>query len=127
MSSFLDLQYLADMNLSPQTVWALQQDGLEIIRVSDVMPGTAKDRDILLYARQQDRVIITQDLDFSRLIAIAGYASPSLVTLRLSTSDPISITQSLRQILPLVADSLSQGCAVTIDDHNVRVRSLPIR
>ena len=66
------------MNLSPQTVKALQLDGMNIIRVSDVMPGTSADRDILQYARQQDLVIITQDLDFSRLIAIGGYTSPKV-------------------------------------------------
>lgn len=70
--SYLALKYLADMNLSPQTVEALQLDGLDIIRVSDVMPGTSADRDILYYARQQGLVIITQDLDFSRLIAIGA-------------------------------------------------------
>ena len=50
---YLNLSYLADMNLSPQTVEALQAEGLDIIRVSDVMPGTAKDLDILHYARSQ--------------------------------------------------------------------------
>ena len=125
--SHLDLRYLADMNLSPQTVAALQREGLDIIRVSDVMPGTAQDSDILSFARQHDQVIITQDLDFSRLIALGGYASPSLVTLRLSTSDPTSITQILRRILPQVAVALSEGCAVTVDDRNIRIRSLPMR
>lgn len=126
--SYLNLYYLADMNLSPQTVEALHADGLDIIRVSDVMPGTSKDLDILHYARLQGRVIITQDLDFSRLIAIGGYTYPSLVTLRMSTSDPTSITQMLRRVLPQIATSLSEGCAVTIvDDHNIRVRSLPVR
>ena len=124
---YLNLSYLADMNLSPQTVEALQAEGLDIIRVSDVMPGTAKDLEILHYARSQGRILITQDLDFSRLIAIGGYAYPSLVTLRLSTSDPTSITQMLRRVLPQVATALSEGCAVTIDDRNIRVRSLPVR
>lgn len=125
--SLLDLQYLADMNLSPQTVSALRQEGLDIIRVSDVMPGTAADDEILHYARQQGRVIVTQDLDFSQLIALAGYDSPSLVTLRLSTSDPDSITQALRRALPQIASTLLEGSAVTIDDRRIRIRSLPVR
>lgn len=53
------------MNLSPLTVQDLQIDGLDIIRVSDVMAGSTSDQEILLYARQENRVIVTQDLDFS--------------------------------------------------------------
>ena len=121
------LRYLADMNLSPQTVHALQTDGIDIIRVSEVLAVTTKDIDILVYARQEKRVIITQDLDFSTLVAIGGYAEPSLVTLRLVTSDPITVTQLLRRILPQVATALQEGSAITVDERTVRIRSLPIR
>ena len=121
------LRYLADMNLSPQTVHALQTDGIDIIRVSEVLAATTKDIDILVYARQEKRVIITQDLDFSTLVAIGGYAEPSLVTLRLVTSDPITVTQLLRRIRPQVATVLQEGSAITVDERTVRIRSLPIR
>lgn len=125
--SHLLLRYLADMNLSPQTVNALQTDGIDIIRVSDVMAATTRDTDILAYARQERRVIITQDLDFSTLVAVGGYAEPSLVTLRLSTSDPTTITQTLRRILPQVVTALQEGSAIINGYRTVRIRSLPIR
>jgi len=78
-------------------------------------------------ALQENRVIVTQDLDFSQLVAISGNAKPSLVTLRLSASDPETITQTLRRVLPQITTALQEGSAVTIDDKNVRVRPLPIR
>lgn len=52
---------------------------------------------------------------------------PSLVTLRLSVSDPETITETLRRVLPQIAGALQEGSAVTINDKNVRVRPLPIR
>ena len=115
------------MNLSPLTVKDLRADGFDMIRVSDVMPGSTSDQKILLYARKENRVIVTQDLDFSQLVAISGNAKPSLVTLRLSASDPETITQTLRRVLPQITTALQEGSAVTIDDKNVRVRPLPIR
>ena len=120
------LRFLVDMNLSPKTVTNLQQRGWDIIRVSHVLPMDAEDSVILKYARQENRVIITQDLDFSALLALGGHIKPSLITLRLSVPDPEIITHTLLKLLPQIEDALSKGCAVTIDDQNVRVRRLPI-
>ncbi len=80
------IRLLADMNISPQTVAFLRQRGWDIIRIPEVLPATASDREILEFARQQERVIVTQDLDFSTLLALSGYNQPSLITLRLMVS-----------------------------------------
>ena len=86
----------------------------------------AEDSEILEFARQQNRVIITQDLDFSSLLALGGYEKPSLITFRLSVPNTETITRKLLNILPHIEDKLAEGCAVTIDDRRVRVRRLPI-
>lgn len=123
----MGLKLLADMNLSPLTVAALKADGYDIVRVSSLLPATTADSVILDLARQQEMVIVTQDLDFSTLLALGGYARPSLVTLRLSNTDPDVVTQRLRQLLPQIQQHLSTGCAISIDDSTVRIRKLPIR
>jgi len=121
-----ELRFLCDMNLSPLTVDALQQEGWDIVRVSTLLPATASDLEILELARHQRRVIITQDLDFSSLLVLAGYDRPSLVTLRLSNTEPTLVTEKLMQVMAQVEDALRQGSAVTIDDTTVRIRKLPI-
>jgi predicted nuclease of predicted toxin-antitoxin system len=104
------LRFLADMNLSPLTVQALQVEGLDIIRVSDVLPAATSDTAILAFARQTGRVIITQDLDFSTLIAIGGHTQPSLITLRLSSTAPAVVTGHG----PLLARSLALSGVIFI-------------
>ena len=121
------LRFLADMNLSPTTVADLHQQGWDIIRVSQVLPMDTEDSEILKFARQQNRVIVTQDLDFSELVALRGYARPSLITLRLFVSDPETITRKLLAVMPQIEEALTEGCAVTIDHLTVRVRRLPIQ
>lgn len=121
------LRFLADMNLSPMTVVALQQEGWDIVRVSALLPATASDAEILILARRQNRVVITQDLDFSALLALGGHAKPSLITLRLSNTDPAHVTERLRQILPQSVQALQEGSAITVDDRSLRIRRLPIR
>ena len=121
------LRFLADMNISPQTVEALGADGMDIIRVSNLLPVNASDESILNLAREQGRVVITQDTDFSALLALGGHDRPSLVTLRLLNTNPEVVSQRLRQVLPQTEAALRAGCAVTIEDHTVRVRQLPIQ
>ena len=120
------LRFLIDMNLSSKIVANLQQQGWDVLRVSQVLPMDTEDSEILEFARQQNRVIITQDLDFSSLIALGGYEKPSLITFRLSVPDSETITQKLLDLLPHIENRLAEGCAVTIDDRRVRVRHLPI-
>lgn len=120
-------RFIADLNLSPLTVETLRQRGWDILRSTHWLPATAPDEEILALARKLGRVIVTQDLDYSALLALSGQAGPSLVTLRLSTSDPETVTSKLLLAAPLLAEALLQGCAVTIEDSAVRVRRLPIR
>jgi predicted nuclease of predicted toxin-antitoxin system len=115
------------MNLSPVTVAALAADGMDIVRVSDLLPVNASDEDILNLARRDERVVITQDMDFSALLALGGHERPSLVTLRLLDTDPNVVTRRLRRVLPQIETVLRQGCAVTVEDYTVRARRLPIR
>ena len=80
--------FLADMDISPRTVEALCQRGWDIVRVSRFLLVNARDAEILQLARQQGRVMVTQDLDFSALLALGGHDRPSLITLRLYASVP---------------------------------------
>lgn len=120
------LRFLVDMNLPSKTVTNLQQQGWDVLRVSQVLPMDTEDSKILKFARQQNRVIITQDLDFSALLALGAYEKPSLITFRLFMPDSEIITRKLLDIVPHIEDRLVEGCAVTIDDRRVRVRRLPI-
>ena len=118
---------LADMNLSPLTVAALQADGYDITRVSSLLPATTSDANILELARQRGMVVVTQDLDFSTLLALGGHSRPSLVTLRLTHTEPEFVTERLQQVLPQIEQHLAAGCAITVGDVAIRIRNLPIR
>ena len=121
------MRFLADMNLSPSTVADLASGGIDIVRISSLLPVNASDKEILDLARSAGRVVITHDVDFYALLALGGYDRPSLVTLRLLDTDPDLVTQRLRQVLPKIEEALCKGSAITIDDESVRVRELPIR
>lgn len=122
-----NIKLLADMNISPVTVSNLQKQGWDIIRIVEILHATASDLQILEFAREEERVIVSQDLDFSMLLAVGGYNQPSLITLRLSFTDPEVVTQKILSSLPQIEEILTQGAAVTIEDDNIRIRKLPIK
>jgi len=119
-------RFLADLNISPVTVAILQREGWDIVRASELLPATAPDVTLLAVALQERRAIITHDLDFSALLALRGLSQPSLITLRLTSGDPVTVARRLVAVTMFLADALSQPCAVTIEDLKVRVRELPI-
>ena len=123
----MSLCLLADVHISPATVAALNSHGYDTVRTTDLLPANAADAEILELARSQSRVVLTQDLDFSMLVALSNSGRPSLITLRLSSAQPDGVTQRLLDILPSVETDLTTGAAVTISDDSVRVRQLPIR
>jgi predicted nuclease of predicted toxin-antitoxin system len=80
------MRLLADLHISPSTVSFLSSLGHDILRVTTALPPTADDAAIIAYAAQENRTIITQDLDFSAIIALTQSKAPSLISLRLSSS-----------------------------------------
>lgn len=120
------LRFVADVHISPLTVLALRQEGYDVVRVTEILPTTATDAEILELARAENRIVLTQDLDFSALVALGGYAQPSLVTLRLSSAQPDIVSRRLLEILLQLEQSLTEGFAITVDDNAVRLRKLPI-
>ncbi len=121
------LAFLADMNISPLTVLQLKGRGWNITRVSEVMDKSTKDLDLLEYARRHDMVIITQDLDFSMLLAVKGYGKPSLVNVRLEEAKPAYVTSRVIDTVSALELELAKGAVVTVDEASVRYRYLPIR
>jgi predicted nuclease of predicted toxin-antitoxin system len=122
-----NLRFIADVHISPLTVVALRQQGYDTLRVTDVLPATAPDAEILEFARVENRIVLTQDLDFSALVALGNYVQPSLVTLRLSSAQPNVVSRRLLEVLPDLEQVLIDGSAVTVADNAVRFRKLPIK
>jgi predicted nuclease of predicted toxin-antitoxin system len=121
------LRFIADVHISPLTITTLRLAGYDIVRVPDILPRASSDSVILEFARIENRIILTQDLDFSVLVALGRYVQPSLITLRLASAQPDFVSQRLLSILPELEQPLIEGCAITIEDNSVRLRRLPIR
>ncbi len=115
------------MHISPRTVQYLRQTGHEVVRVDEVLPSTAADEVILAKARQDGRTVLTQDLDFTNLIALRNHATPSVITLRLRSSRVEHVNEVLRRTLPGLENVVDTGAVVTVDEDRARQRALPLK
>lgn len=118
---------MADLHISPKTIEALRKSGYTISRVTDHLPPTATDRQIIELGERLQASIATQDLDFSALIAQAGKTFPRLISLRVGNASPQEITMLLLALLPTVEKELSEGAIISVDDGGIRIRPLPIK
>lgn len=93
----------------------------------DLAPPTLPDAGIVSLAIHERRVVLTQDLDFSRLVALSGAREPSLISLRLSFSQIEHVNSILQHALPNLESVVPEGAIITIGDHRIRVRRLPLQ
>ena len=120
------MKFIADINISPQTVKKLVEKGYKIKRITEFLKPNAKDEEILDLALREKSTIITQDLDFSALLAKRGVNKPSVIVLRVNIAKPIRITEMLEKALPKIKSELSKGSIIIVEEERVRIRKRPI-
>jgi predicted nuclease of predicted toxin-antitoxin system len=76
------LKFLIDMQLSPTLAIWLQEKGNDAKHAYTAGLGRASDGEILEAARKEDRIVITADLDYPRLLALVGARGPGLILFR---------------------------------------------
>jgi len=120
------MKFLADMGISPRIVGYLLEQGYDAKHLLDDELGTMPDHEILLKARAENRILLAHDLDFADLVAASGEQLPSVIIFRLSNMRPDHVKQHLASIIKNNADSLLEGCIMSVQEHAVRVRKLPL-
>jgi predicted nuclease of predicted toxin-antitoxin system len=87
----------------------------------------AADSEIMAWAKQNNCVVFTHDLDFGTMLALTQADSPSVIQVRTQDVTPVAIgnlvTNALRQFQP----ELEQGALIVLDEAQVRARILPLR
>lgn len=89
--------------------------------------ATAPDVEILTWANEHAFVLITNDLDFSAILAAGGEASSSVVQIR--TQDLLSdvVVSIVARAVDAHREDVGRGAILSIDEAAMRVRVLPLR
>ncbi len=120
------MKFLIDMNLPPKWVDVFEKSGLHAIHWSKVGKDSAKDSDIMQWARDNDCIIITHDLDFGQLLALTGAMGPSVIQIRTQNILPSKNARILLTAISQFHDELVAGAIVSFDLRRKSARVLPI-
>jgi len=120
------VKFLVDMGLSVGVVRHLLEQGHDALHLRDQQLQRIDDNAIVSKACLEERVILTHDLDFSRIVALSGSRVPSVITFRLTDMRPGSVITVLDQALRTLSVEIDKGAMITASDRSIRVRRLPV-
>ncbi len=121
------MKLVVDMNLSPRWVAVLAGAGVEATHWSAIGAKNAPDFEIMAYARENDCVVLTHDLDFGAILAATRGEKPSVVQIRAKDVSPDVIGKQVVGALRQMAFELEEGALLTVDPNRTRLRVLPLR
>lgn len=120
------MKILVDMNLSPEWVALLNSEGFEVVHWSEIGLGNAPDVELFDWARKNQAVLFTHDLDFGTLLALTALDSPSVFQVRAYDVTPNALGKRAVQVLRQFEKELTAGALIVIDEFRERIRILPL-
>ena len=121
------MKLLIDMNLSPRWVSLLADAGMEAAHWLTLGAANAPDTEIMAFAKANDYVVLTHDLDFGAILAVTHGEKPSVIQIRSADVSPDVIGKSVIIALRQMKAELEEGALVTLDPNRPRLRVLPLR
>jgi predicted nuclease of predicted toxin-antitoxin system len=120
------MRFLADMGVDQRIVDWLRTQGHDAVHLREQGLHRAADADIFAKAIAEDRIVLTFDLDFGEILALAGAAVVSVILFRLNNTRTPFVQKRLEAVLAADATALVQGAIIVLEDGRHRVRDLPI-
>ncbi len=123
------MKLLLDMNLSPRWLTLLQGSQIDAAHWASIGRRDALDTEIMAYAAAHDFTVLTQDLDFSTILAATQGEKPSVVQIRSDNLDPDVIGAQVIEAVRKLEAELDSGALVSVEPTRTRtrVRLLPLK
>jgi len=120
------MKILLDMNISPEWEEYFHKYNIKAIHWSKLGNPQATDLEIFNYARINDYLIFTHDLDFSAMLAHSNSSGPSVIQIRNQNILPDNSGKIIRSVLESYNELLEQGALIVIEEFQHRIRILPL-
>jgi len=121
------VKFVVDMNLAPSWAARLTRLGFEAVHWSTIGAAAAPDDQILAWAAEHDYVVITNDLDFSAILAATSGQAPSVLQVRTQDLMSEAAVNFVATAVDAFRSDIEAGALLSIDETGTRVRMLPLR
>lgn len=118
------MRLVVDANLPMEVVDFLIEQGHDAVHSATALSRRSPDTDIVAWAMEEQRIIVTRDLGIAEIILNSGRREPSLVTIRLGNASTARVQEALAAHLGSMEEVLLQGALVTIDEKGARAHPL---
>jgi predicted nuclease of predicted toxin-antitoxin system len=119
------VKILVDVNLAFRWASLLTSRGIDAVSWAAVGNPSAPDTEIMAYAADKEYSVLTNDLDFSAILAVTGKDKPSVIQIRAADTRPEGLLDTVAQTINKLRNDIEQGAVITIDIHKSRVHLLP--
>ena len=116
------MQFKIDENLHSDAADLLRQHGHDALTVHEQGLRGGADSDIADVCRQEERAIVTLDLDFSDIRGFPPADYHGIIVLRLSNQRRSAVLDVLGRIMPMFDSESPVGRLWIVDEHQVRIR-----
>lgn len=120
------MNILVDMNLSPLWVEVFTRHEITAVHWSTIGDPRASDSTLMNWARENDYIVFTHDLDFGTLLALTQTISPSVIQVRTQDVSPDYLERTVIGSLRQHESLLESGALIILDESRARVRILPL-
>ena len=121
------MKFLLDMPVSHSLIDVLVNSGHEGVHAFTIGKATASDNEIISIARNEERIIVTADLDFPRILALSGKSSPGIILFRGGNYSDKEMKHLLVRVLENVKPEILIRSICVVDKYRVRITRLPLK
>jgi predicted nuclease of predicted toxin-antitoxin system len=120
------VKFLVDMPLSRTLAAWLREQNHDATHAAELKLDRAPDVDILAHAKSEGRVVVTADLDYPRLLALARETDPALILFRDGSWSDAEVIARMSEILQLLKTDDIEHTIIVVERDRLRRRRLPI-
>lgn len=120
------MRFLVDMPLSPGPCLWLREQEHECVHASLVGLAAARDDEIMERALREERVVLTADLEFARMLALTQADGPGVVLFRGGNYSEAEARYLLGKVLETVEEEQLAHSVTVVDRRRIRRTRLPI-
>ena len=120
------MRLLCDMGVSMRVVQWLRSQGHNATHLRDEGLQRLPNGEIFAKAITENRVVVTFDLDFGEIAAMAGGRFASVILFRLRNTRAEHVLQRLSVALDRTVEALEKGAVVVVEESRLRIRELPV-
>ena len=116
------MRFKLDENLPVQLKRLFTESGHDAVTILDQGMGGATDSDVASVCLAENRILVTQDMDFADIRTYPPRQHPGIVVIRLASQTRDDLLQIGERLIEALSNSSPQGQLWIVEDSRLRIR-----